>query len=93
MGEKGAVMEEKGAVTKEKRPTLNKKAPFSSEGRLHGQEGHHIWYQGRRHRQKWFRSGKRAPSRTRRASFFCRKDAKTDEKGAVMEGKGALSLT
>ena len=49
-------------------------------------------YQGRRHRQKWFRSGKRAPSRTRRASFFCRKDAKTDEKGAFMEGKGAPSL-
>ena len=49
-------------------------------------------YQGRRDRQKWFRSGKRAPSRTRRASFFCRKDAKRDEKGAVMEGKGAPSL-
>ena len=93
MGEKGAVMEEKGAVTKEKRPTLNKKAPFWSEGRLYGQKGHHIWYQGRRHRQKWFRSGKRTPSRTRMASFFCRKDAKTDEKGAVMEGKGAASLT
>ena len=25
--------------------------------------------------------------------FFCRKDAKTDEKGTVMEGKGAPSLT
>ena len=43
MGEKGAVMEEKGAVTEEKRPTPNKKAPFWSEGRLHGQEGHHIY--------------------------------------------------
>ena len=44
MGEKGAVMEEKGAVTEEKRPPLNKKAPFWSEERLHGREGHHIWY-------------------------------------------------
>ena len=33
-------------------------------------EGRLIWYQGRRHRQKRFWSGKRAPSRTRRASFF-----------------------
>ena len=58
-----------------------------------GRKGTISGTKGGRHRQKWFRSGKRAPSRTRRASFFCRKDAKTDEKGAVMEGKGAPSLT
>ena len=64
-------------------------------------------YQGRRHRQKWFRSGKRVPSRTRRASFFVGRTPKRTKRtllwkervrrhwpktGAISAQRGAISV-
>ena len=106
MGEKSAVMEEKGAVTEEKSAGTEQESAILVRGASSWAGKAPYLYQGRRHRQKRFWSGKRTPSRTRRASFFVGRTPKRTKrallwkervrchwlKGAISAQRGAISI-